>query len=297
MQKEKIFSSKKDVIKFLGAIVGSFLFAAGVIIFIVPIHLYNGGIVGISQVIRTILVEHLNLPLERFDIAGLIYYIVNIPLFFIAYKNMGKGFFYKTLINVSAMTLFMTIIPIPKGPILVNDILGSCLIGGIVTGCGTGLVLAMGSSQGGMDILGLYFLKKAGSSSMGKINLVVNLSLYAICLLLFDIPTVIYSIIFATIASIMIDKVHVQNINVEVKIITKLGMGDIQKDIFKELGRGVTQWKVTGGYTGEESNMLYVALSKYEVNHLKRIVHRYSPNAFIVINEKTSVYGNYLKKL
>jgi len=139
---------------------------------------------------------------------------------------MGKGFFYKTVINVNAMTLFMTIIPIPKGPILDNDILGT-----------------------------------------------------------------------ATITSILLDKVHVQNINVEVKIITKLGMGDIQKDIFKELGRGVTQWKVTGGYTGEESNMLFVALSKYEVNHLKRIVHRYSPNAFIVINEKTSVYGNYLKKL
>lgn len=280
-----------------GAILGTFLYVAGMNLFVVPLGVYSGGIMGFCQIIRTILVDYLNLPFGNFDIAGIIYYIVNIPIFFIAYKNMGKMFFGKTLICMTTMTLFFSTVPIPKQLLLTNDILTSCLIGGIISGVGCGLTLMMGGSGGGMDILSIYFIKKKGNFSVGKVNLAVNLFLYAICLFLFDVTTVIYSVIFAAVSSIAVDKMHSQNINVEVIIITRKDLKELQLEIMSQLGRGITKWKSTGAYTEEGSEILYIVLSKYEINLLKRMVHRYDPDAFVVVKEGVWVDGNYLRKL
>ncbi len=278
----------------LGCIVGSFLYAAGVNLFVVPAGLYTGGIMGICQVIRTILVEYLHLPFQNFDIAGIIYYLVNIPVFVIAFTRIGKKFFYKTLVSVSAMTLFLAVIPIKM---IVDDPMAASMVGGILSGIGTGIVLRMGSSGGGADILGVLLIKWRQDFSVGKMNLLINLALYGSCLFLFHVETVIYSVIYAAVYSVAIDKVHVQNINVAANIITKADTAEMEKEIFDELGRGITKWSSQGAYTSEGSQVLYIMLSKYEVNRLKAIVHRHDPDAFIVTNEGVHVEGNFLKKL
>jgi uncharacterized membrane-anchored protein YitT (DUF2179 family) len=133
--------------------------------------------------------------------------------------------------------------------------------------------------------------------SVGKVNLFVNLVLYCTCLYLFDVEVVVYSVIYAAVYSIAMDKLHTQNINVEVNIITKADTTALEKEVFNELGRGITKWTAMGAYTYEKSHILYIMLSKYEVNQLKNIVRKYDPHAFIVVNEGVSVDGNYLKKL
>lgn len=90
--------------RLLGAVAGTALYAVGMNLFVVPHGLYTGGMMGICQVIRTLLIQYAGLPLESFDIAGLIYYIFNIPLFIIAMKKLGKIFFTKTLVCVTAMS-------------------------------------------------------------------------------------------------------------------------------------------------------------------------------------------------
>lgn len=86
------------------AVAGTALYAVGMNLFVVPHGLYTGGVMGICQVIRTLLMRYTSLPLQNFDISGIIYYIVNIPLFFIAMKKLGKVFFTKTLVCVTAMS-------------------------------------------------------------------------------------------------------------------------------------------------------------------------------------------------
>ena len=114
---------------------------------------------------------------------------------------------------------------------------------------------------------------------------------------LFQMETVVYSFIFAAVYSIAIDKVHIQNINVEVHVITKAETQLLEKEVFKEIGRGITKWDSMGAYTNEQSHVLYILLSKYEVGRLKAIVHKYDHAAFLVVNEGVKVDGNYLKKL
>ena len=114
------------------SIVGAFLYAAGLNLFVVPAGLYTGGFMGIAQLIRTLLVNGLHLPLQNFDIAGIVYYLLNIPVFIIAFTKIGKRFFVKTIITVTAITLFLS--TIPTTPLLPDDVLAASLIGGIEDG-------------------------------------------------------------------------------------------------------------------------------------------------------------------
>lgn len=283
-----------ETTRILGSIFGAFLYAAGINLFVVPADLYTGGVMGICQVIRTILVEYLSLPIGNIDIAGTIYYALNIPIFILAFTRMGKMFFTKTLITVTAISIFLSIIPAVQ---VVEDVMAACVVGGIVSGAGVGIILRMGASGGGMDVVGVLLTRWKRDFSVGKVNLAVNILLYASCLFLFDVEIVIYSLINAAVYSVAMDKVHIQNINVEVNVITKADTTALEKEVFEQLGRGITKWRSLGAYTYEQSHILYIMLSKYEVNRLKSMIHKYDPNAFIVVNEGVSVDGNFLKKI
>ena len=89
---------------------------------------------------------YLHMDFGTVDIAGIIYYIVNVPIFIVAYRKLGKRFFVKTVITVTASTLILSLIP----PLtIVEDVMASCMVGGIVSGAGVGMILRMGSSGGG----------------------------------------------------------------------------------------------------------------------------------------------------
>lgn len=286
------FESKRSI----GAVGGMLLYAVGMNLFVVPHGLYTGGVMGLCQLIRTVLIRYLGLSFHNFDIAGLIYYILNIPLFVLAIKKLGRRFFAKTLICVTAMSFFLFVIPIPAIPVM-DDRLASCLIAGILCGAGIGFSLRMGSSDGGTDVLGVLLIRWKKDFSVGRVNLYVNVVLYTVCLFLFDVETVIYSLIYASVSAFAVDKVHSQNINVEVNILTKNTCEEMEQEIFRKMERGITKWKALGAYTEENIQVLYVVVSKYEVGRLKHIIRKYDPQAFIVVNEGVNVDGHFLKKL
>lgn len=278
----------------LGSVVGAFLYAAGINLFVVPAGLYTGGVMGFCQVIRTVLAEFFHLHFETFDIAGVIYYAINIPIFVVAFKRMGRKFFVKTLVTVTAMTVFLSVIPIT---LIVEERMAACVVGGIIAGAGTGITLRMGSSGGGMDVVGVLLTKWKQDFSVGRVNLFVNLALYATCLLLFEREIVIFCIIYSAVYSVAMDRVHTQNINVEVTVITKADTTALEKEVFQEMNRGITKWSALGAYTYDHAHVLYIMLSKYEVHRLRAIIHKHDPKAFIVLNEGVTVAGHYLKKL
>ncbi|MEJ8735568.1 MULTISPECIES: YitT family protein [Mediterraneibacter] len=275
------------------ATLGSVMFAFGLNVFITPLSLYNGGFMGISQLIRTFFLQVFHLSFGQTDIAGIIYLLINLPLIYLAW-TMGKNFFIRSIITILIQTAALTFIPIPIEPII-DDYLTACIIGGIIAGSGSGLILRGGSSGGGQDILGLYFTKKFHSFSVGKMSLLINIFVYGICLVMFNIEIVIYSLIYGVVYSIACDRVHIQNINMSVIIFTK--KEGIPQAIMQQTGRGVTNWDGAGAYTNEHSSILFVVISKHEVSTIKQIVNGIDPNAFMVFNEGCSVSGNFIKRL
>lgn len=271
----------------------SFIYAVGINLFVVPSNVYVGGLLGVCQLVRTLLIEGLHLNFS-IDIASILYYLINIPLFIYARIKISKQFLIRSLITVTVMTVFMAVIPVRA--VLPDDRLASCVIGGIICGVSVGLTLRMNSSAGGLDIIGLLIIMKREGASVGKVSLILNSTLYAACLFLFSLDVVIYSLIFTAVSSFAVDKSHTQNIIVEAKIITKK-FEDMEKSIMNDLKRGVTKWTSVGSYTGEEGRVLCVLLSKYELPQLRHIVRQFDPNAFLIVNENVHVQGNFLRKM
>ena len=282
-----------DAKELLQSLIGIVLFALAVNIFIVPNSLYNGGVLGISQLIRSVLEQWFSFP---FDVAGVIYFIINVPLFFLAYKLLSKTFFRRTLVCVFLQTVFLSAIPVLKVA-LIDDILTSVLIGGILAGVGNGMLLSAGGSGGGTDIVGLIISTRHNGFSVGRINGIINITIYCICGILYGIPIMIYSIIYAFIDSLIIDHTHKQNICSYVMIFTKEKPFAIRDFIREYLDRDITYWEAYGGYDYSKTYILYSAMSKYEMQRLERQLPEISPDAFMIKSEGIGINGNFRKKL
>lgn len=280
----------------LMGVFGTALMAVGTNIFIVPQGLYSGGLYGLCQVIRTLLSTVGGITVTQVDLAGILYLLLNLPLFWVGIRTMGYSFMVKTIICTISNSLFLTLIPIPATPII-TDILTSCLLAGIIGGFGFGLLLTCGCSTGGMDIIGLYLSKKGGGFTVGKISMAFNVLLYMMYLFLFNASTAIYSAISSVFGSLFTDKFHQQNITVQVLIFTRGDGYKLGQEIIAKLGRGVTYWNGAGAFAGASIRILCVCLSKYEVEDLVDLVQETDPNAFFTIQEGVRVYGNFHRKI
>ena len=283
-------------LRIIAAVVGELIAAAALNLFIVPLNLYTGGIMGVCQLIRTLLQTHLGVALGAYDIAGILYFLANIPILLFAYKALGLGLVAKTIICTVSYSLFYSIIPIPSAPI-VDNYLTACLLGGILTGIGSGIVLTCGCSSGGLDVIGLCLSKRGSSFTVGKFSLTFNVFLYTACLILFSPEVAIYSVIYNFFASMVLDRMHQQNVNVMALIFTHADEHILGQFIIDKLNRGVTYWNGTGAYTGQGVHVLCVSLSKYEIEELLHAVRSIDPQAFLTVQEGVHVYGNFRKKL
>ena len=286
--------NKKTINRIAMTVLGNLSYAAGVNLMITPIHLYSGGFTGIAQLIRLFLTGFLHIPeIPGLDYMGIIYFTINIPLFFMAYRVMGRKFCITTLISIAMASAFLAIIPVPAVPIVDDRILAS-VVGGLGSGVGAGLVLRAGSSQGGQDVIGVCLAKTHPNFKVGTIGIIISICIYAICLFIYDIPTVLYSIIFAVVTGLGIDRVHTQNIKQECMIFTKKpGLADA---ILNDLNRGATIWDGQGAYTGEYTQVLVTVISKYEEPHLREIIAKHDENAFMIISDNIRVVGLFNKR-
>ena len=278
------------------AVIGELIAAAALNLFIVPLNLYTGGLMGVCQLLRTLAADYLGMNFGAYDVAGILYFLLNIPILLLAYKNLGRAFVAKTLICTVAFSLFYSLIPSPSVPI-VDDYLTACLLGGILAGVGGGLVLTCGASGGGLDIVGLYLSKRGSQFTVGKFSLTFNFFLYAACLILFSPEVAIYSVIYNFFTAMVLDRMHQQNVSIQAFIFTKGDEDALARFIIENLGRSVTYWEGVGAYTGEDVHVLCVCLSKFEIEELVHAVHSIDPHAFVTTQEGTRIYGNFQRKV
>ena len=278
------------------AVLGELIAAAALNLFIVPLNLYTGGLMGVCQLLRTLAADYLGVNFGAYDVAGILYFLLNIPILLVAYKNLGRIFVAKTLVCTAAFSLFYSLVPSPSAPI-VDDYLTACLLGGILAGVGSGLVLTCGASGGGLDIVGLCLSKRGSQFTVGKFSLTFNALLYTACLFLFSPEVAIYSVIYNFFTAMVLDRMHQQNVSVQALIFTKGDEGTLARFIIENLGRSVTYWEGIGAYSGENVHVLCVCLSKFEIEELVHAVHTVDPHAFVTTQEGTRIYGNFQRRL
>ncbi len=277
------------------AVLGAFINCFGMNCFIVPMHLYGGGITGVCQLIRTLLGNVVALP-EGVDIAGVLYLIFNLPILVLAWRSLGRGFAVRTVICTVSSSLFLSVLRAPAIPIL-EERLASCMVGGILCGFGLGLTLTCGGSSGGLDVLGLWLAKRGSRFTVGRFSLGFNAVLYTLCAVLFDVQTALYSIIYNVFCSLFVDRAHQQSIRVQVMIFTHSEGPELPQAIMQRLNRGVTHWDGVGAYTNTPVRVLCVCVSKFEEDDLRDIVRELDPHAFFIVQEGVRIEGNFLRKL
>lgn len=275
-------------------VIGALLFSASMNWIVLPCGMYSGGFLGFAQLFRMLLLYLFPSLQQSGDLAGIIYFLMNIPLLIISWHRFGRSFFSKTIICIIAYSLFLAILPIPHNG-LFEEQLTACVIGGILCGFGAALPLTAGCSGGGEEIVGILFSQKNASFSVGKLAIILNFVLYGIGLLLFDYEIVLYSIIFSCVTYLTLDRIHLQNVMVTMLIITK--SKDMEQLIFSYVGRGVTKWSGVGAYSKEPYDILMTAVSKKEALILRSTLQKFDPSIFLIITENVSVVGNFSKKL
>lgn len=278
------------------AVFGTLIFAAGVNLFITPLNLYSGGFLGIGQIVRTLLVDYAHLPIpSNIDIAGILLYIINVPLLVLAYRSLGRRFFVSTIVCVTFQTVFLTFIPVPTANPILTDRLAGAIVGGAVAGFGSGMTLRNGGSGGGQDILGLYFMKKDRNFSVGKLSMMVNVAVYVACMLMFDLTTVVYSLIYVAVMNFTTDRFHSQNQNMAAIIVTT--NDEVLPTVKQITDRSATYWDGIRYFTKSDCRMIFIALSQYEAIKIGKAVKELDDHAFITFFHIDTIVGNYSKHL
>ena len=281
--------------RLLVAAIGVLIMSAGINIFTTPLNLYTSGLMGYAQVLRTVLDQYFGIRVTAIDLAGIFYYMINVPIMLLTMRSLGKGFAIKTVAYTSLFSLATALIPVPATPV-VDDMLTNVILGAICVGVGDGLVLTCGCSVGGIDMLGLYFSKKKGTP-VGQFGTYANVALFVVCFFLFDFSVVLYSLIYMVFTNMLLDKMHQQNINLQVFIFTKHRDGLMERTIMEETGRGVTRWTGEGAYTNEPNQVLCTCINRYERERIERIVKGVDPYAFIIAIPGVYINGNFIRKV
>lgn len=288
-------NSRTTVREVFYIIIGNFVSAAAINYIVYSHGFYMGGFAGISMLLNLLFRNVIPVPVPAsVNLVGILYFILNAPLFIWALRVMGAPFTVKTLISVGLQSVFLAMVPVPATPPF-TDPLTTCIVGGILGGFGNGLVLRARCSCGGQDIIGVVMSRTHPNFTVGKISIFINIGVFSACFLIFNAQMVVYSFIFVTIYSLTVDRIHTQNIRTTVMIFTK--KEGIAKAIMSELPRGVTDWVGEGAYTNEKTYILVTVVSKYEMTRLREIVNEIDPDVFMIATEGNQIYGNFQKRL
>lgn len=264
-------------------VIGSILAAMGLEIFLIPNNIIDGGITGIS-----IMASHLT-SIQL----GIFIFILNLPFVIIGYKQIGKTFALSTIFSVICFSIFVTLFhPVPG---ITQDTLLATIFGGIILGVGIGLIIRNGGSLDGTEIIAIL-LEKKSAFSIGEIVMFINFFILGISGFVFSWDRAMYSLIAYFIAFKAID-ITVEGLEEsKAVIIVSDKNSDISNAIMNRLGRGITLLNGKGAYSGDETEVIYVVLSRLEIAKLKNIVNDFDENALITITSVEGTGKKYVKK-
>jgi len=262
-----------------GAIgVGALIYALGLNGFLVANHLAEGGFVGISL----LLLYKLHVPI------GVSFFILNIPLLIVAWRQFGHEFVLKTAAGVAGVSAFSELTQPVRIPL--HDPLLAALYAGVITGIGLGLIFRSGGTTGGSDIIA-RLLRHHRGIGMGQTLFAIDFIVILSVMMLIGKEVAMYSLVALFVASRVIDFVIEGASSGRAMMIVSDHHHAIIEAIHRELDRGTTLLRARGGYTGTSREVIYCVVSRDEVSRVQRIIENIDPCAFVTVNPVHEVLG------
>ena len=311
------------VFTFIGAFISALIFAFGYKALVDPIVegkeigvIITGGLSGVSQIVVKIF-EIFGFPVDQvspfgeywvYIIQSVSYFLLNVPIFLLAYKKVGKKFGFFTIVNVGFYFLIVNMLPRSITNMFYTnsmigfekDLLARALFAGICTGVSTAIAFKFDHSAGGIDVVSVYLNGKKADLSIGRITMMLN----AIIIFTYTILSIVnddgdlssttmalYSIVYFFTSSTIIDVFSSRDKKKQLQIITENeNLSDIIIDCFPH---SCTIIDGKGAYSKNKKYVIYTVLSIYEVKRAIKVIKEKDPGAFITITNVNQVVGRF----
>lgn len=260
---------------------GSAMYAFSIVFFNITNKLADGGVTGVTLILRAV-----------FGVDPAISTIlINIPLFIIGYRYLGKKDMIFTLYGTITLSVFLWIWQ--RVPIVIDikhDMLIASIAAGLIGGFGCGLVYRYGGTTGGIDIIARLFERFKGIP-MGKSLLIIDVGVLLSSLIYLNVVQMAYTMIYIWIFTIIIDFTQQGAYAARAIIIVSNQAAVLADEIMLELSRGVTFLNAEGGYSHESKQLIYCVVAPNEIHRLKQIVEAIDKQAFISILQANEAIG------
>ena len=263
--------------------------AFGVTVFLAPVKLYDSGISGTSMLLSQVTPDSLSL--------SLFLVLLNIPLFLYGLKRQGKIFTIYSIYAVAVYSigawLITDVLPIDvamASPLAGTDLLLCALFGGLISGVGSGLVIRYGGAIDGVEVMAVIFAKRLGLS-VGSFVMGYNVLLYIVCGIVIEswiLP--LYSIVTYAAALKAVDYMVEGFDRSKSAMIVTVRPREICAALTETFSTGITRIEARGGYSGQDRDVLYFVVNRFQIARLRDIVHELDPTAYITISEVADIF-------
>ena len=276
-----MFAKYKSVIyESLMVILGCAIFGAGLDAFVLPHKLVSTGISGVGLILYYVT----GLSVGSWNM------ILNIPIFWAAWKWLGTRVVVKTLYGTLMLSWMIDLFDFLQYDMIIKDPLLSSMMAGITTGVGLGIVYRVGGNTGGLDPIALIVRKYYGLQ-MGSINSAINCAILLAAVSVVGLEAVAVTLISVYVYTIITNKVVIGFNQRKVAFIITYRTDDVCECIINKVGRGATIIEGIGAYTRTPKNIVMVAVNLLQVNKLKEVIEEADPNVFILITDAQEVIG------
>lgn len=276
---------------FLPISIGTAIYAFGLIYFILPNQLMEGGVTGITVLLNY--AANISPSISTL--------ILNVPLFIVGWRALGPSQTMYSIYGVLSLTFFLWLfeLAVERAWIIPfqtdYDFILATLYAGVTLGTGLGIVFRFGGTTGGVDILA-RMANRRFHISMGQFILLMDVFIIGAALFFIPKEKILYTLVAVFIASKMIDFIQEGAYAAKAFTIITDKADEISAQITKELERGVTLIPAIGYYTKQHKHMVYCVVSRAEMRRLRSIVKAIDPRAFIIVNEVHDVLGEGFKE-
>ncbi len=258
----------------LGCLVG----AAAYPLFLVPNAIAPGGLTGVATILNYLF----SWPV------GAVSMLLNLPLFVLGYKTMGRTFAFRSLVATILFSVFIDLLPLPS---LTDDILLGSVYGGILLGIGLGLILRGGATTGGSDMVARMVHHRFPVISVGMFLFLIDCCVILCAAFTMSARAALYALICIFVSDKMLDLVLSGIGTSKACFIISDVPEQISKRIMDDMERGVTLLNATGAYSGRDRRVILSVVAGREVMTLKKIVREEDPRAFLFITDTHETLG------
>lgn len=280
---------RTNIVNLILLTIGALISAVAIIIFLAPFQIAPAGVSGLA-----VIFNHLNPALP----IGLMVLIGNIPIQLLGFRTLGGlRVVTSTIYYVVVYSLAIDILnPYLSGVQVGNDVLLNALFGGIIGGVGGGLVYRAGGTQGGTSTLGRILQYRFGMP-LSTSSLYTDTIVIALAGLVFGWEGALYAMVSVFAGAMASDYVLEGPSVIRTATIVTDHAQEVADAIIDEMGRGVTSWQGKGMFTEQAHTVLFVTITRPQVNALRRLVFAVDPDAFVVIGQGHVAYGQGFKEV